>query len=169
MRSKFPVIWGDSCKNQKTPEATSPQDLEHSLNFPVSGERHSELLRADTECENSLHISLTSPYKLTDAPPLLERTGPPPPSAHRRRQSSQSLLCAAQVTRALLGRPVRPPSSALLALTAYFCPLRPPPTPLPAASTFCPFAASLSRFTPPSDLTTGHLCLSQLLYSCIFS
>ncbi|XP_035757573.1 PRKC apoptosis WT1 regulator protein [Egretta garzetta] len=94
-----------SCKNQKTPEATSPQDLEHSLNFPVSGERHSELLRADTECENSLHISLTSPYKLTDAPPLLERTGPPPPSAHRRRQSSQSLLCAAQVTRALLGRP----------------------------------------------------------------
>lgn len=74
----FPVIPGGSHNNQKTPGAASPATLS-ALNFP-GGEQHSELLHADTECKNSLHILLTSHYKPTNVPQLLERTGSPPSS-----------------------------------------------------------------------------------------
>jgi len=143
-----PVIQGDSHNNRKTPAATSPGTLS-TLNFPVSGEWHSELLHPDTECKNPLHILLTSHYKLTDMPRLLERTGSPLSPAHLSRQSSQSLLCATQTTKILLGHalPCTSPSD-LPVLAARFCPLRPPPVLLLASSIFYSFAAPLSCFTP---------------------
>lgn len=105
---------------KRPPEATSPWTLS-TLNFPMSGEWHSELLQADTECKNSLHILLTSHYKLTDMPQLLERTNSPPSSTHLSCKSSQSLLCATQITETLLGHSVPSTShSVLLVLAAYF-------------------------------------------------
>ena len=110
-----------------------------------------------TECKNSLHILLTSHYKLADMPQLLERTGSPPSSAHLSCQSSQSLLCATQITKTLLGHSVPSTShSVLLVLAACFCRLTPSPILLLASCVFCSFAASLSCSTPPSDLIAGH-------------
>lgn len=97
------------------------------------------MLHTDIQRKNSLHVLLTSPYKLTDMPQLLEKTD----SIFSSRLSASS---AAPVRHPDLRDPPGAFSSqhsSVLVVTANFCPARLSPTLLLGPCIFCSFAASL--------------------------